>query len=80
MTAKRKSNQEPDSQESTPPTIMEPDSDSRSLYSLAENALRGMILDGKISAGDLIKVLGLDNPAAEQASMMADFVVQLKDE
>ena len=80
MTAKRKSVQEPDSQESTPPTIIKPDSDSRSLYSLAENALRGMILDGKISAGDLIKVLGLDDPAATQASMMADFVVQLKDE
>ena len=80
MTAKRKSIQEPDSQENTPPTIIEPDSDSRSLNELAESALRGMILDGKISAGDLIKVLGLDNPAAEQASMMADFVVQLKDE
>lgn len=80
MTVKRKSIQEPDILESTPLTASAPDSDSRSLYSLAESALRGMILDGKISAGDLIKVLGLDNPAAAQASLLADFAIRLKEE
>ena len=76
----RKSNQEPDSPESASPAAIKWDSDPRNLYSLAESALRGIILDGKISAGDLIKVLGLDNPAATQAGLLADFAIRIKDE
>ena len=80
MTAKRKSVQDTGNPESILPIAAEADSDPRSLNSLAESALRGMILDGKISAGNLIKVLGLENPAAAQAGLLADFAIHLKEE
>ena len=50
-----------------------------SLSALAEEALREMILDRRLSAGDLIKLLGAQTGDRE-GHEMSDFVIRLSRE
>lgn len=54
--------------------------DIRGLKAAARDALMEMLLAGKVSAGDLIKLVGMEEPGGEGETACRDFLLQIRDE
>lgn len=50
------------------------------LRSQAAQVLADMMEAGKVSAGDLIKILGMEDAAPDEASAARDFAIRVTDE